>query len=230
VTNNNDEAGLQRVKLKLPYLSNDVETGWARVLQPGAGADRGWTVIPEVQDEVLVGFEHGDIDHPYVLGGLVNNKDKQKYQTTDLVEDGRVVARVFNSRLGHEIRLSDGTSPAKQFVRVSTPLKNDKGTAILFLGEEKIEIEGKQGLPVKVFAGKASIEITKNGDIALDTQGNITLKATQDVTIEGLNVNIKSEASAKVEAGATLDLKANAPATLESSAITVVKGSLVQIN
>jgi hypothetical protein len=231
VTNNDDsERGLGRVKLKLPYLSDDVETGWARVLQPGAGANRGWTVIPEIDDEVLVGFEHGDIDRPYVLGGLANGKDKPKYASTALVKNGKVDSRVFTSRLGHEIRLSDGGGAAEQFVRISTPLdKGFKGTAMLFLCEEKIDLQAT-GIPVKVYNDQGSIEIAKNGDITMESKGNITLKATKDVKIEGLNVNIKSTASTKVEAGAKLDLKATAPATLESSAITTVKGTMVKVN
>jgi phage protein D/phage baseplate assembly protein gpV len=226
VTNNNDTDGrLGRVKLKLPYLSDDVETGWARVLQPGAGANRGWTVIPEIDDEVLVGFEHGDIDRPYVLGGLANGKDRPKYESTTLVKDGKVGARVFNSRLGHEIRISDGAGGAEQFVRINTA----DSEAIVFIGKEKIDVQAK-GIPVKVFNDQGSIEIAKNGAITLDSKNAITIKAAQDVTIEGLNVNLKSKANAKVEAGAMLELKASASAKLDGGGMTEVKGGLVKIN
>ena len=113
VTDNKDPDNLNRVKLKLPYLADDQQTGWARVLQPGAGKGRGWNVLPEVDDEVLVGFEHGDIDRPYVLGGLVNGKDKPPYLNADggghLLKNGKVVARTFTSSLGHEIYVADGS-------------------------------------------------------------------------------------------------------------------------
>ncbi len=225
VTNNDDPDGIGRVKVKLPYLSDEVETGWARVLQPGAGAARGWAVIPEIDDEVLVGFEHGDLDHPFVLGGLVNGKDKPKYASTELVKNGKVDARVFNSRLGHEIRIADGAGAAEQFVRINTA----DSEAVVFVGKEKIDVQAK-GIPVKVFNDKGSIEIAENGDITLQSKGNISLKATKDVTIEGVNVNVKSKANVAVTAQAKLDLKANAPATLESSALTTVKGTMVKIN
>ena len=225
VTNNDDKDGLNRVKVKLPYLSDEQETAWARVLQHGSGKDRGWTVMPEVDDEVLVGFEHGSIDHPYVLGGLVNGKDKPKYTGSALVKNGKVDARIFSSRLGHEIYISDGAASDQQFVRINTAGKE----ATVFIGAEKIDVEANK-IPVKVFNEKGSIEINKDGDIQLKG-ANIVLKSTQDITIDaGANVNIKSKASTAVTAKAKLDLKANAPATLESSAITSVKGSMVKIN
>lgn len=225
VTDNADPDGWNRVKMKLPYLSDVVETGWARVLQPGAGKGRGWNVLPEVDDEVLVGFEHGDIDHPYVLGGLVNGTDTPKYGHGEILKSGKVNARVFNSRLGHEMRFADGASSPDQFIKINTVGKE----ATLFLGAEKVDLQA-QGVAVKVYNDKGSIEITKDGDITL-TGVNIVLKSTQDITIDaGANVNIKSKASIAVSAQAKLDLKATAPATLESKAITSVTGSMVKIN
>lgn len=225
VTNNKDDEGLNRVRLKLPYLSNSEETGWARVLQPGSGNGRGWNVLPEVDDEVLVGFEHGDLDRPLVLGGLVNGKDKPKYAHADTLKNGKVQARIFNSRLGHEIRFSDGAADPDQFVKVHT-VGNE---ATLLLGVQKIDLQAN-GIPVKVYNEKGSIEITKDGDITLKGE-NITLKSTQNITIDaGANVEVKSKANTAVTAQAKLDLKATAPATLESSAITTVKGTMVNIN
>ncbi len=225
VTNNQDPEKLNRVKLKLPYLSEDLETGWARVLQPGSGSSRGWNTLPEVGDEVLVGFEHGHLDHPLVLGGLVNGVDKPKYTHADTLSAGKVEARVFNSRLGHELRFADGQGTNTQFIQMNTVGKE----ATLLLGAEKLEVQA-DGVPVKVYNDRGSIEITKDGDITLKG-ANITIKSTQDITIDaGANVNIKSKASTAVTAQAKLDLKANAPATLQSSAVTEVKGSIVQIN
>lgn len=225
VTNNKDDEGLNRVKLKLPYLSDAEETGWARVLQPGSGASRGWNVLPEVNDEVLVGFEHGDLARPFVLGGLVNGVDKPKYGHTDTLKNGKVEARVFNSRVGHEMRFADGGGSNTQFITIHTAGKE----ATLMLGAEKIDLQA-DGIPIKVFNAKGSIEITKDGDITLKG-ANITLKADQDIKIEsGANVNVKSKASTAITAQAKLDLKGTAPTTLESSAITTVKGSMVKIN
>ncbi len=64
-----------RVRLTYPWLSEDYVSDWARTVQPGAGKDRGWTVVPEVGDEVLVAFEQSDFARPNVLGGLFNGVD-----------------------------------------------------------------------------------------------------------------------------------------------------------
>ena len=66
---------LARVKLKFPWLSDDYESEWARVAQLGAGHHRGAVWLPEVNDEVLVAFEHGDTRRPFVVGELYNGVD-----------------------------------------------------------------------------------------------------------------------------------------------------------
>ena len=84
VTNTQDkDKGEGRVKLKLPAISGEMETDWARVATPGAGALRGAVFLPEVNDEVLVGFEGGDLRRPVVLGGLYNGKDKPNYESPE---------------------------------------------------------------------------------------------------------------------------------------------------
>ena len=74
------------------------------------------------------------------------------------------------------------------------------------------------------------MEIAKNGDITMTTNGNITLKATKDVKIEGANVSVKANMGAKVEAGTELGLKGNATSKLEASGPVVIKGAIVQVN
>ena len=77
-----------RVKLTFPWLSDDYVSDWARTVQPGAGKDRGWPVLPEVGDEVLVAFEQGDFSRPTVLGGLYNGVDTMPSGPADLVDGG----------------------------------------------------------------------------------------------------------------------------------------------
>ena len=74
VTTNDDPDKLGRVKLMFPWLSDDYESDWARLVQLGAGPDSGAVFLPEVNDEVLVAFEFGDVRRPYVLGGLFNGR------------------------------------------------------------------------------------------------------------------------------------------------------------
>ncbi|MDQ4048377.1 MAG: VgrG-related protein [Actinomycetota bacterium] len=75
VTNNDDPAGMGRVRVWYPTLEQKHEGWWARVAAPSAGKERGMLMLPVVGEEVLVGFEHGDTTRPYVLGSLFNGKD-----------------------------------------------------------------------------------------------------------------------------------------------------------
>ena len=76
VSNIDDPDELGRMKVTFPWLGDKSESHWARVAVPGAGNERGVLIMPEVGDEVLVAFDHGDPRLPYVIGGLYNGKDK----------------------------------------------------------------------------------------------------------------------------------------------------------
>ena len=84
VTNNNDPEELGRVRVRYPALGDEYESAWARVATPSAGNKRGLLMLPVVDEEVLVGFEHNDTRRPYVLGSLFNGKDKPG---PDLLQD-----------------------------------------------------------------------------------------------------------------------------------------------
>jgi uncharacterized protein involved in type VI secretion and phage assembly len=188
VTNNQDPDGLGRVKVKIPRLSGDDESNWARIATFMAGKDRGAFFLPEVDDEVLVAFECGDINMPYIVGSLWNGVDKP-FETNS---DGKNDKRVIKSRSGHLVRLDDKD------------------------GAEKIEIIDK--------TGKNLITIdTKTNKITMSSDKDIELSATNGkVTINAQNVEIKSSAATKVEAGSGMDLKASANMT--------IKGQMVEIN
>ena len=100
VTNNQDPEGLGRVKVKYPWRENSPESFWARIAVMAAGNDRGTVWIPEVDDEVLVGFDKGNIEHPYVLGSLWNGKDKPPEKNSD----GDNNTKLIKSRCGHQIK------------------------------------------------------------------------------------------------------------------------------
>ena len=102
VTNNKDEDGLGRIKVKFPLLSETDESYWARVLSPMAGKERGLYCLPEIEDEVLVAFENGMIDRPYILGGLWNGVDKPPESNKEGVN-----RRLIKSYSGHTIVLDD---------------------------------------------------------------------------------------------------------------------------
>ncbi|MCM0593896.1 MAG: phage baseplate assembly protein V [Gloeotrichia echinulata DEX184] len=101
VTNNQDPEKFGRVKVKFPWLSDDDESYWARIATPMAGKQMGIYFLPEVNDEVLVIFEQGDVRFPYIIGSLWNGKDIPPLTN----EDGKNNVRLIKSRSGHVIRL-----------------------------------------------------------------------------------------------------------------------------
>ncbi len=112
VTNNNDPKGWGRVKVKFPTLTTDHESHWARVVGLGAANERGFYCLPEIDDEVLVAFEHGDIHRPYIIGGVWNGKDKTVEPVNDTIKDGKVRLRTIKTRTGHMMQFveEDGSN------------------------------------------------------------------------------------------------------------------------
>ena len=107
VTQNEDPDKYSRVKVKFPWLDDTLESDWARIASPGAGKDRGMQWVPEIDDEVLVTFEHGDIHRPYVLGGLWNGKDKPPVDTSgDLLDSKKIKIRSLRTREGLDLIMS----------------------------------------------------------------------------------------------------------------------------
>lgn len=224
VTDTNDPEGLLRVKVRLPFLSDDNVSQWARIVSPGAGKGRGSLSLPEIGDEVLVAFENGDLQRPYVLGGLWNGKDKSP-PLDGLIKDGKIMSRSMTSRTGHQFVMSDGDSPEDLFVEIT--LKD--GKTLLHLGEEKIEIVSADK-PIKIDNGKGSIQIAADGAIAI-TGTKVTIEATKggDVGITGTNV--KSEATATHSSeGAQVEITGKASAKLDGGGMTEVKGGMVKLN
>jgi phage protein D/phage baseplate assembly protein gpV len=222
VTNTgNSDGSPGTVKVKYPALGGTVESAWARVVSMGAGKTRGMTFIPEVNDEVIVGFESGDVTRPIVLGGVYSTANS----ALDFgVADGTVAKRQIVSRLGHVIELGDGRSPAEQ--RIALTLAG--GDFSVDLSKEGLAAKVPTGKPISISAGDSTFEIDKSGNITISGQ-KITIKATQDVEISGMNV--KTKASLGVEAsGIEAKVTGSAKAEVSSGGQTSVKGTLVMIN
>lgn len=104
VTNITDPEGQGRVKVRFPWLSDDVESHWARIAQPYAGGKRGSFWLPEVGDEVVVVFDRGDPNHPYVLGGVWNGQDDVPPPGNP---DGENNHKIWRTRNGHQVIFED---------------------------------------------------------------------------------------------------------------------------
>jgi phage protein D len=177
VTNNDDPEKMGRVKLKFPWLSDGYESDWARMTQVGAGPDSGMSFMPEVNDEVLVAFEFGDVRRPVVVGGLHNGRDKPRLGD-GLFDNGKVKRRGVVSRKGHRIVLLD--DPGKSGIALIT----SNGSIRISLNESKNEIH--------VFC---------QGKVRIESQDELSIKSQQKVSIEGPQLELKGSASAKLSGG-----------------------------
>jgi len=187
VTNNKDPDGLGRVKLKLPWMADDMESTWARIATLMAGAGRGAYFLPEVDDEVLVAFEHGSPEFPYVLGALWNGKDKPPESNSD----GKNNVRVIKSRSGHVIRLTD-TKGSEQIEIID---KSAKNSIVITTKDNKITITAEADVVIQATNGKLQlsgkgVEITSKADVKIEASGNLALKSNAQLNIKGQVVNI----------------------------------------
>nr|BFE71224.1 VgrG-related protein [Actinoplanes digitatis] len=163
VTNNDDPEGLGRVRVQFPTLSADDESAWARLATPGGGAQRGLQWLPEVDDEVLVGFELDDHSRPVVLGGLWNRKDGPPAGAARAKE--RFLVSRGDSRLAFtdepelSVGLTLGGSPcAVKLEKAESSLTGDQK---LVISAAQIEIKATQ----KLTLSGAQVEVTASGPL-----------------------------------------------------------------
>jgi uncharacterized protein involved in type VI secretion and phage assembly len=179
VSNNQDPDGGARVKVTFPWLSGDEESHWARVASFMAGAERGAYFLPEVGDEVLVIFEHGDISRPYVIGALWNGED----QPPAANDDGANNLRVIKSRSGHLIKLDDTEGSEK----IEIIDKGGENAVTWDTASNKITVVAGQDIEVKAGSGKILLEATT---VEIKASGEATIEASGTLTLKGATVNI----------------------------------------
>jgi uncharacterized protein involved in type VI secretion and phage assembly len=185
VTDNADPESLGRVKLSFPWKADGDASTWARVATLMAGNDRGTWFLPEVGDEVLVAFDHGDVQHPYVLGALWNGQDKPAGDNSD----GKNNIRRVKSRSGHELVLDDTVAAEK------VTLKTKAGHTIILddtPGGERIEIKDKSG----------------SNTLVIDSvQNSISLESAMQIKMKAAVVEIEADATLTIKAGAVLTVQ-----------------------
>lgn len=179
VSKNEDPDGLGRVRLTLPWRDETFETGWVRVATPMAGNAMGMFFLPEVGDEVLVGFDRNDIRFPYVLGSLWSRAAKPPH----INADGKNAIRVIHTRRGHTLLFDDG----------------DKG---------KIEIKLADGKSVVLDADGITIDDSAN-TIKLDSKGgSVSIEAKQELKLKAPKISIAASATLEIKGGQMLKAEA----------------------
>ncbi len=207
VSSNKDEEDLGRVKVKFPWLLDpdgvEIDSHWARIAAPMAGQNnKGLYYLPEVDDEVLVGFEHGDMRYPYIVGALWSKKDQPPDKNANITADGKTNQWIIRSRSGHTLILDDTDGKEQIIIRDKTE-KNE------------IILDSKEN----------SLTINVDKDIAITAGGNITLKAGGDISIESKNWTLKTQQNSNIQASQNLSLKATQSGVFEAAQSLALKGS-----
>ncbi|MEV0697104.1 VgrG-related protein [Saccharopolyspora sp. NPDC050389] len=197
------------VKLKFPWLDDAYVTDWVRTVQLG-GQGGGGVFSPDVNDEVLVGFEQGSLDRPYVLGGLYNGRDNPSPHDLPLVDrtTGKVNRRSLVSRKGHRLELIDSTTDAPGLRLTSGNKRLD-----IRMDEKRRTID----ITVSAVGGKRALS-----SVSLTDRG-ITLDAGNgDITLTGRSVSIDAKTSVSINGRTNVGIDGGAMATL--------RGRMVHIN
>lgn len=167
VTNTEDPKKWGRVKVKYAWMSENDESDWARVVGIGAGPDAGYFVMPEVDDEVVVAFSHGDFGQPIVIGGLWHGKAAPPPEGIGAASGQKPQVRTWQSRKGHKIIFYDDSS-------------------------NKVQIETAGGLQIVLDDTESSITVKAKRDVTVSADGNLVLKARGNVDIKGAMINLNS--------------------------------------
>jgi phage protein D/phage baseplate assembly protein gpV len=180
VTDISDPDGMFRVKVAFPWLSDDYESWWARVAAPGAGNGRGIAWLPEIGDEVLVAFGHGDVRAPYVIGGLYNGVDAPPLGSGQLIDSGagQVARRACVSRTGHRLVLSDDDASPQVLLATG----DGNLTITLDAAQTSISVDSTGTVTI---SGASGVQITSDADVSIQAAGSLSLSGQAGVTIDG---------------------------------------------
>ncbi|MFJ8312979.1 MULTISPECIES: VgrG-related protein [unclassified Streptomyces] len=205
------------VRLKFPWLDADYETDWVRTVQWG-GQGGGGVFSPEVNDEVLVGFEQGLLDAPYVIGGLYNGVDKPSPHRGPLVDGSRgtVNRRSLVSRSGNRVELLDTPGRGPSGVRLAS-------------GDDRLEVrldERRNRISLTVYGTGGSRPMSS---VTLSPSG-ITLDAgTGKVTVKGASVDINATSDVSV-GGTSVNINGKTAVNVDGGLLAVLKAALIRIN
>ena len=235
-----EESKGYRLKVKFPWLNEKDESYWARQSSFMAGPDRGAFWMPEVDDEVLVAFEHGDFRFPVIIGMLWNGKDKypQKLTITPTNQvipipikdqDGKNDYRFIHSREKHILLFVDEAGKLKIVLRTQ---KTNEIVLDDTDGEEKIQIYDKDNdnyIELHTVKKKITME-TKTGEILIKALATITLDCKDLVTLSGKTTLQKAGTSFTQKAGTTMLLQSGSTMDLKAGGTMTLKAPLIKLN
>jgi uncharacterized protein involved in type VI secretion and phage assembly len=177
-----------RVRVKFPHLG-DKESGWCPVVSPMGGGGRGLVFLPEVGDQVMLAFEHGDTEHGFVLGAIWTTKQAPPPLDGKPAENN---LRLIRSRCGHTVLLDDTKGKERVEVR-----DKDGRRVVLDAGKKKVQVVCDDG-DIEVTAGKGNVTVhadsgsatLKAKTVTIEATGDLTLKAGGSMTLNGSKISL----------------------------------------
>ncbi len=186
ISNKDDPKKIGRVQIDFPGRGlSDNNMAW--VVSPVAGNNKGFFFLPEEGDQVLVAFRQGDINEPYILGVLWNEKDKPPEKN----ENGENNIKMIKSRSGHVIKIDD--TKGKEKIEIID--KSQKNKIIIDTKENKISLISEKDIEILAPKGKLTIsakeiEVKSSASTKIEASAGMDLKASGTTTIKGATVNI----------------------------------------
>jgi len=217
VKDNKDPEKMGRVRVNFFWQENNQMSPWIRAVNPYSANERGFYFIPEIEDEVLVGFENGDAEKPYIIGSLYHGKNKPHSTWPNNKNSFKGIVTKSNLRLEFD--------DEKKITTIDTPGGNkvvisDNEKSILLSDQNRNTVELKpEGITLD---SPKDIKITSKSKITIDATSGVDISSTSDVKVTGMNIDQSANVS--------FTAKGNASAELSASGQTTVKGAMVMIN
>lgn len=230
VKENNDDKGQGRVKVAFDWQKNGKTTNWIRVQTPNAGVsgavskNRGWVFVPEVGDQVMVSYEHGNPDRPYVTGSVFHSGsgkggDKDNKVKSIITRSGNAIvfddetgSIVITDQTGKQLIILDGTDAITVMAKRSITLTNEAESVIVMddksigLQADTIALEGRKS--VTLLSGNECMVLSSEKSIISSNGTNIKQEAAKDYdvaakngTVNGVNLMIEGKGNVTVSGG-----------------------------
>ncbi|MES3518351.1 MAG: phage baseplate assembly protein V [Natronomonas sp.] len=225
VTDNEDPKDLGRVRLQFPWRDADDESYWARIATPMAGDEYGSYFLPEVDDEVLVAFENGDIHRPYVVGSLWNGKQEPPRKN-----DGHNDVREIRTRSDHRITFDDDRDGNDGSISIRT----SEGHEIVIDdadGKETIAIRDKtETNRIVLDSSDDSVAVDAGDELELSAK-NVTIDGDKSVEITGgTRVDVTSKNTVDVSGKANVDIDSGGIMSIDSTGPLTIEGAIIRLN
>ncbi len=218
VFDNVDPEGLSRIKVQFPWqVATNQTTPWIRVMTPHSGMDKGFHFIPEVGEEVLIGFEGGNAERPFVMGALYTGVNKPEEWQTDANN-----MKAIRTRSGHTIELNDTEGEEK------IQIYDNEGSVIIFDTQAKsLTINATEDIEI----GAKNIRIVAEENIDIQAQGDISKTADGDIMMQSQgNTDIKATGDASLSSDKTLALEAATDTTMKSLNTVIESTEITEMN